>query len=71
MSRPGPSGHDFRAACYTPDDRLVKDSPQARPVLAAQDALAFHADLNEALYILTIEFDELLAPHRPREAGRS
>jgi Phage integrase family len=57
--------HDFRAAYHPPDDRLVEDRPQPRPVLTTQDALAFHADLNEALYILTIEFTRAVAQRLP------
>jgi hypothetical protein len=47
-------GYDFGSADHAADDRLVNDRPQARPVLPSHDALAFHADLNAALDVLTV-----------------
>ena len=48
--------HDFWAAHRAADDRLVEDCPQTRPVLARQDALAFHADLHSALDVIPVQF---------------
>jgi len=57
--------HDFRAAYHTPDDRLVEDRPQARPVLAGQYALAFHADLHSALDVIPVQFARAIAECLP------
>ena len=59
------SAHDVGPAYPAADDRLIDDSPQARPVLAGQDALAFHADLNAALDVLAVQFPRASPGHLP------
>src|SRR5262249_35290745 len=57
--------HHLGAAHHPPDNRLVDDSPEARPVLSRQDVLPFRADLHSTLDFLPIQFTGAVSERLP------